>query len=168
MPIRAHLAEFGIVAPIGRHGVEQLLGVVSDAMTNGCPTWPVSCVAALGAHLQRLKVQILEFDRHDQSLAPIQRGKSAARRHTRRRVRPWPLLWLQASLIRRCSGQEETSRPRSVSCPNRTRVEGKDRLGNISKRGDRYLRSLFTTGALAVIRYAKIHGTKHRPWSPHC
>ena len=26
--IRAHLAEFGIVAPIGRHGVEQLLGVV--------------------------------------------------------------------------------------------------------------------------------------------
>ena len=26
------------------------------------------------------------------------------------------------------------------------------------------LRSLFTTGALAVIRYAKLHGTKHRPW----
>ena len=33
-----------------------------------------------------------------------------------------------------------------------------------SKQGDRYLRSLFTAGALAVIRYAKIHGTKHRPW----
>jgi hypothetical protein len=30
--------------------------------------------------------------------------------------------------------------------------------------GDRYLRSLFTAGALAVIRYAKIHGTGHRPW----
>ena len=29
--IRAHLAEFGIVAPVGRRGVEQLLGVVSDA-----------------------------------------------------------------------------------------------------------------------------------------
>ena len=28
----------------------------------------------------------------------------------------------------------------------------------------RYLRSLFVAGALAVIRYAKIHGTKHRPW----
>ena len=41
---------------------------------------------------------------------------------------------------------------------------GKDRLGSISKQGDRYLRSLFTAGALAVIRYAKIHGTKHRPW----
>ena len=41
---------------------------------------------------------------------------------------------------------------------------GRDRLGSISKRGDRYLRFLFVAGALAVIRYAKIHGTEHRPW----
>ena len=41
---------------------------------------------------------------------------------------------------------------------------GKDKLGGISKQGDRYLRSLFTAGALAVIRYAKIHGAQHRPW----
>ena len=37
-------------------------------------------------------------------------------------------------------------------------------MGGITKQGDRYLRSLFTVGALAVIRYAKIHGTQHRPW----
>ena len=48
-------------------------------------------------------------------------------------------------------------------------MEAKERLGNISKQGDRYLRSLFVAGALSVIRYAKIHGTKHhgtkhRPW----
>ena len=48
--------------------------------------------------------------------------------------------------------------------PKQNSSGGKDKLGNISKRGDRYLRSLFTAGALAVIRYAKIHGTKHRPW----
>ena len=41
---------------------------------------------------------------------------------------------------------------------------GKDRLGSISKQGDRYLRSLFMAGALAVIRYAKIYSLKHRPW----
>jgi transposase len=40
---------------------------------------------------------------------------------------------------------------------------GKERLGSISKQGDRYLRSLFVAGALAVIRYAK-NGTGHRPW----
>ena len=28
--IRAHLAEFGIVAPVGRRGVEELLNVVAD------------------------------------------------------------------------------------------------------------------------------------------
>ena len=37
-------------------------------------------------------------------------------------------------------------------------------MGAVRKQGDRYLRSLFTAGALAVIRYAKIHGTQHRPW----
>jgi len=42
---------------------------------------------------------------------------------------------------------------------------GKPKLGSISKQGDRYLRGLFTAGALAVIRYAKIHGTRHRPWA---
>ena len=36
--------------------------------------------------------------------------------------------------------------------PKQNSSGGKDRLGNISKRGDRYLRSLFTTGALAVGR----------------
>src|SRR4029450_6596764 len=40
---------------------------------------------------------------------------------------------------------------------------GKDKLGSISKQGNRYLRGLFVAGALAVIRYAKIHGTRHRP-----
>jgi transposase len=48
--------------------------------------------------------------------------------------------------------------------PKQNSSGGKDRLGRISKRGDRYLRGLFVAGALAVIRYAKIYGTKHRPW----
>jgi Transposase IS116/IS110/IS902 family len=41
---------------------------------------------------------------------------------------------------------------------------GRARLGSISKQGDRYLRSLFVARAFAVIRYAKLHGTKYRPW----
>ena len=48
--------------------------------------------------------------------------------------------------------------------PKQNSSGGKDKLGSITKQGDRYLRSLFCAGALAVIRYAKIHGTKHRPW----
>ena len=48
--------------------------------------------------------------------------------------------------------------------PKQSSSGGKPRLGSISKQGDRYLRGLFTAGALAVIRYAKIHGIGHRPW----
>ena len=55
--------EFGVVAPVGRHGVEQLLGVVADAGDRRLPDVARACVAALGAQLRMLKAQILEFDR---------------------------------------------------------------------------------------------------------
>src|SRR5262245_59181048 len=61
--IRAHLAEFGIVAPVGRNGVEQLLEVVADATDTRLPEIARACVAALGAQLLALKAQILAFDR---------------------------------------------------------------------------------------------------------
>jgi transposase len=61
--IRAHLAEFGVVAPVGRNGVEELLKVVADARDARVPEITRACVAALGAQLRTLKVQILDFDR---------------------------------------------------------------------------------------------------------
>src|ERR1700675_2865226 len=61
--IRAHLAEFGIVAPVGRKGVEQLLAVAADASDRHVPEMARACVVALGAQLRMLKAQILEFDR---------------------------------------------------------------------------------------------------------
>jgi transposase len=61
--IRAHLAELGIVAPVGRNGVEELLNVVADPADKRVPDIARACRAALGAHLRRLKEQILEFDR---------------------------------------------------------------------------------------------------------
>ena len=61
--IRAHLAELGIVAPVGRNGVEELLGVVADASDKRLPEIARACLAALGAQLRMLKAQILEFDR---------------------------------------------------------------------------------------------------------
>jgi len=45
------------------------------------------------------------------------------------------------------------------------RVRGQGPAGQHSaSKAIRYLRSLFTAGALVMIRYAKIHGTGHRPW----
>jgi transposase len=61
--IRAHLAEFGVFAPVGRKGVEQLLEVVANSEDKRIPDVARACVAALGAQLRMLKAQILEFDR---------------------------------------------------------------------------------------------------------
>jgi transposase len=61
--IRAHLAEFGIVAPVGRKGVEELLRVIADPADKRIPEIARACLAALGTQLQRLKEQLLEFDR---------------------------------------------------------------------------------------------------------
>jgi transposase len=61
--IRAHLAEFGIVAPVGRRGVEQLLEIAADANNARLPEIARACISALGAQLRALKAQILEFDR---------------------------------------------------------------------------------------------------------
>src|SRR5438105_12518490 len=57
--IRAHLAEFGIVAPVGRRGVEELLTVVADASDKRLPQIARACLTALGAQLRMLKTQIL-------------------------------------------------------------------------------------------------------------
>jgi transposase len=75
--IRGHLAEFGIVAPIGRKGVEQLLTVVADAKDIRIPDVARVCVAALGVQLRALKAQILEFDRQ---IMPWHRSHETSKR----------------------------------------------------------------------------------------
>ena len=161
--IRAHLAEFGIVAPVGRNGVEQLLGIVADASDKRLPEVARACVTALGAQLRTLKAQILQFDR---MIMAWHRSSEASRRLD---DIPGVGPVLATALVASVADPKVFRSGRDFSAwiglvPKQNSSGGKDKLGSISKRGDRYLRSLFTTGALAVIRYAKIHGTKHRPW----
>jgi transposase len=161
--IRAHLAEFGIVAPVGRRGVDQLLTVVSDTSDKRLPEVTRSCVAALGAQLQMLKAQILEFDRM------IRAWHRSSETSKRLDAIPGVGPALATALVASVADPKAFRSGRDFSAwiglvPKQNSSGGKDKLGSISKQGDRYLRSLFTTGALAVIRYAKIHGTRHRPW----
>ena len=120
--IRAHLAELGIVAPIGRNGVEELLGVVADASDKRLPEIARACLAALGAQLRMLKAQILEFDRmiRTPGTDPTRRANGSIASLVS--VRRWPRLWSPALLIRGRSDQEETSRPGSGSCRSNTRA----------------------------------------------
>jgi transposase len=161
--IRAHLAEFGIVAPVGRRGVEELLGIVADPSDKRVPEIARACLAALGAQLRVLKSQILEFDRM------IMAWHRSSETSNRLDEVPGVGPALATALVATVADPKAFRSGRNFSAwiglvPKQHSSGGKDRLGNISKQGDRYLRSLFVAGALAVIRYAKIHGTKHRPW----
>src|ERR1700730_8163345 len=60
--IRAHLAEFGIAARVGRRGVEDLLDVVADPKETRLPEVACACVAARGIQLRMLENPNLEFD----------------------------------------------------------------------------------------------------------
>lgn len=161
--IRAHLAEFGIVAPVGRKGVEQLLAVVADAKNQSIPDVARACVTALGLQLRALKAQILEFDRQ------ILRWHRSHETSKRLDEVPGVGPALATALVASIADPKAFRSGRDFSAwiglvPKQHSSGGKERLGSISKKGDRYLRSLFMAGALAVIRYAKIYGSKHRPW----
>ena len=161
--IRAHLTEFGIVAPVGRKGVEELLNVVADPTDKRVPEIARACLAALGAQLRRLKEQILEFDR---MMMAWHRSNEVSRRLD---AIPGVGPMLATALVASVADPKAFRSGRNFSAwiglvPKQHSSGGKDRLGSISKQGDRYLRSLFMAGALAVIRYAKIYSIKHRPW----
>ena len=161
--IRAHLTEFGIVAPVGRNGVDDLLDVVADPSDKRVPPIARACLAALGAQLHSLKEQILEFDRM------IRAWHRSSEMSLRLDDCPGVGPVLATALAATIADPKAFRSARNFSAwiglvPKQHSSGGKNRLGSISKQGDRYLRSLFVAGALAVIRYAKIHGTKHRPW----
>jgi transposase len=113
--------------------------------------------------LSKLKAQILEFDR--------QINAWHRSNETSRRLDELPGVGpaLATALVASVADAKAFRSGRDFSAwiglvPKQNSSGGKEKLGSITKQGDRYLRSLFTVGALSVIRYAKIHGTKHRPW----
>src|SRR6202521_207008 len=161
--IRAHFAEFGIVAPVGRNGVEELLDVVADPNDKRVPEIARACLFALGAQLRRLKEHILEFDRL------IRSWHRSNEMSIRLDEAPGVGPVLATAVVAAVADPKSFRSGRNFSdwigiVPKQHSSGGKNRLGGISKQGDRYLRGLFVAGALAVIRFAKIHGTKHRPW----
>jgi transposase len=161
--IRAHLAEFGIVARVGRQGVAELLDAAADPKERRLPEAARACVIALGMQLRMLKAQVLEFDRR---IMAWHRSNA-----TSRRLDDIPGVGpaLATALVAGVADPKAFRSARHFAAwvglvPKQHSSGGKEKLGSISKQGDRYLRGLFTAGALAVIRYAKIHGIGHRPW----
>ena len=132
--IRAHLAEFGIVAPVGRKGVEHLLAIGTDGSDQRVPEVTQACLAALGAQLRMLKAQILEFDRR---ILAWHRSNE-----TSRRLDAIPGIGpaLATALVASVADAKAFRSGRNFSAwiglvPKQHSSGGKDRLGSISKQG---------------------------------
>ena len=143
--IRAHLAEFGIVAPVGRNGVEQLLGVVADPTDKRVPEVARACLAALGAQLRMLKAQILEFDR---MITVWHRSNETSKRLDEiPGVGPALATALVASVVDPKafrSGRDFSAWIGLV--PKQHSSGGRDKLGSISKQGDRLQAAAHASG----------------------
>ena len=161
--MRAHLAEFGIVAGVGRNGVETLLELISKGEDERLPSAARECLMALAAQLELVKRQILDADRR--VLAWHRSSKTSKRLEAIPGVGPLVATALVASVpdptVFR-SGRDLSAWIGLV--PKQNSTGGKERLGSISKAGNRYLRQLLVVGALSVIRRAKQLGYTRHPW----
>lgn len=159
--IRAHMAEFGIIAPVGRGGVDRLLAVIDDDADPRIPAEARRCLQTLTVQLGLVKRQILDNDRQ---LLALTRSSELSRR-----LMEIPGIGpLVASALVACVPNPSMFRcGRNMAAwiglvPRQNSSGGKQRLGSITKAGNRYLRQMLFTGAMAVIRRA-MQSTR-RPW----
>lgn len=161
--IHAHLAEFGIVAGIGRNGVEALLEVIAKGEEGIVPAEARACLLALAAQLELVKRQILAMDRRVMAW----HRTNAISRQLEGIPGVGPLI--STALVASIPDPKVFRSGRDLSAwiglvPKQNATGGKEKLGSISKAGNRYLRQLLVVGALAVIRRAKQLGYTRYPW----
>ena len=161
--IRAHLAEFGIVAGVGRNGVEALLKLIAASEDDRVPHGAQECLLAMADQLELVTQQIAEADRR--VLAWHRSSELSLRLEAIPGVGPL----IAGALIAAVPDPTKFRSGRDLSAwiglvPKQTSTGGKQRLGSISKAGDRYLRQLLVVGSMAVIKRAKILGHTRHPW----
>ena len=161
--LRAHLAEFGIVAGVGRNGLERLLKVIEDGEDDRVPAAARDCHLALRDQLEMVKGQVLDADRH---ILAWHRSREVSQRLD---DIPGVGPLIATALVASVPDPHVFKSGRDLAAwiglvPKQNSTGGKDRLGHISKAGNRYLRMLLVVGALSVIRRAKQVGYTRRPW----
>jgi transposase len=160
--IRGHMAEYGLVAPVGRNGLQKLTEVIDDETDARVPAEARLCLKMLVVQLQLVNVHALENDRRIRT--------SARATDVGRRLMEIPGIGpvIASALVATVPDPHAFRSGRNLSAwiglvPRQNSSGGKERLGGITKQGNRYLRQLLVIGSLAVIRYAQRNGTR-RPW----
>jgi len=160
--IRGHMSEFGLTAAVGRNGLQALIKVILDSGDARVPDEARACLLMLVEQLGPINAQILESDRRIIA--------SARSTEVGQRLMGIPGVGpvLASALVATISDPKSFASGRNLAAwiglvPRQNSSGGKERLGGITKQGDRYLRQLLVVGAVAVVRYAVRNGAR-RPW----
>jgi transposase len=160
--LRAHLAELGIVAAQGREGLKELLAIIAEEGDARLPLDARASLIVLAAQLQALQTLIGSIEKR---LVVQHRANEASRRLT-----SIPGIGIiGASAIASTVTDPKVFRSgRDFAAwiglvPRQDSTGGKQKLGPISKQGDRYLRRILVVGAHSVLRRAKLNPEKY-PW----
>jgi transposase len=160
--LRAHLAELGMVAAQGREGLKQLLTIIADDKDARLPIDARASLIVLAAQLQALHTMIGSIEKR---LTVQHRANEASKR-----LESIPGIGLiGASAITATMTDPKSFRSgRDFAAwiglvPRQDSTGGKQKLGPISKQGDRYLRRILVVGAHSVLRRAKQNPEKY-PW----
>jgi transposase len=160
--LRGHMAEFGIIAPQGLKAVRELGGLLEDQQT---------CIP--NAARATLRILICQMADLETSLREIEKRLVAWHRadETSRRLATIPGVGpITASAISATVGdakQFKSGREFAawLGLVPRQKASGmKNVLSGISKRGDKYIRRLLISGAIAIVRYSRAKPTPERVW----
>jgi len=160
--LRAHLAELGIVAAQGREGLKQLLAIIADEKDARLPIDARASLIVLAAQLQALQTMIGSIERR---LIVQHRANEASKRlqsiHGIGIIGASAIAATVTDPNAFRSGRDFAAWIGLV--PRQDSTGGKQKLGPISKQGDRYLRRILVVGAHSVLRRAKQNPEKY-PW----
>ena len=160
--VRGHLAEFGVIAPQGPAYVGQLACVVEDP-GSGLPEAVRELGGVLLGHIAGLNQKIRELDKE-------LRLRSRQDEEARRLMTIPGIGSVSAMAIQAFAPPMESFQSgRDFSAwlglvPRQNSTGGKPRLGKISKMGQRDIRRLLITGAIAVVRWAARRGAPAGSW----
>src|SRR4051794_15071649 len=159
--IRGHMAELGIISAKGRNGTAELVKIIANEQDDRIPATARFCLDALARQYAALAVEIGAIEKH---IHAWHRSCEESRRLGIPGVGPI----VATALVAEVGDWTAFSSGRNLAAwiglvPKQHSTGGKERLGGISKQGNRYLRWLLIAGAMAVIRYARQRGTK-RLW----
>lgn len=163
--LRAHFAEFGLVCNPGVRNLVKLARTVFDEndSENALPEMAKVALATLVRRLFELEEELKALDK---VLHEWHRQSEASRRLA---AVPGIGIITATAIVATVSDPSQFSSGRQFAAwlglvPKQNSSGDKQRLGGISKQGDRYVRRLLVVGATAVIRHCKNKQTPNMAW----